>query len=93
MNRWKLLLLALLTATLGSAVDVAYEASTGIAKTRERFGERIERKDDPKSHYHRVMTWQILRTLFLAGSLWWSFSVWRIHEGNFQREQNLDWDK
>lgn len=91
MNRWKVLLLALLIATLWSAADVAHEASTGIAKTRERLGDRIERKDDPESHYHQVMTWQIIRTFIFAGSLWWTFSVWRKHEGNIQREQEMDW--
>jgi hypothetical protein len=93
MNRWNALLAALSLATLWSVADVAYEASTGIAKIRERFGDRIERKDDPKSHYHQVMAWQVMRTLFFGGVMWWSFEVWRIHEGNLKREQNLDWDK
>lgn len=93
MNRWTALLIALLFATLASAADVAYEAHTGIAKTRERFGYKIEKRDDPKSHYERVMTWQIIRTLFFGGALWWSFGVWRIHEGNLKREQEMNWAK
>jgi hypothetical protein len=79
MNRWTALLAALSLATLWSVADVAYEASTGIAKVHQRFGDRIERKDDPKSHYHRVMTWQVIRTMFLAGSLWLSYGVWANH--------------
>ena len=79
MNRWTALLAALSLATLWSVTDVAYEASTGVAKIRERFSYRIERKDDPKSHYHQVMSWQVIRTMFLAGSLWWSYRVWANH--------------
>jgi hypothetical protein len=79
MNRWTALLAALSLATLWSVADVTYEASTGIAKIRERFGGRIERKDDPKSHYHQVMSWQVIRTTLLASSLWWSYHVWANH--------------
>ena len=42
MNRWHLLALLLLLATLGSAADLAWEARTGTARVHLRSGDLIE---------------------------------------------------
>ncbi len=68
MNRWHLLALLLLLATLGSAADLAWEARTGTARVHRRSGDLIGRRGEPAGDYGRLMTWQVVRTLLLAAA-------------------------
>lgn len=68
MNRWHLLALLLLLATLGSAADLAWEARTGTARVHLRSGDLIGRRGEPGGDYGRLMTWQVVRTLLLAAA-------------------------
>jgi hypothetical protein len=77
MNRWTLLCLLLGIATLVSAVDTALEARSGIATIRWKTGSQVEARNAVRSQYENLMTWQVMRTLLLAGGFGCSLKVWR----------------
>ncbi len=77
MNRWAVLSIFLLAATLVSAVDTALEAHSGVAVLHTKTRVLTEVRGTPQGHYNNFMAWQILRTLLLAGGFGCSLRFWR----------------
>lgn len=77
MSRWALLSLLLFAATLGSAIDTALEAHSGVAVIQMKLRQQTEIRGAERSHYNNLMAWQIIRTLLLAGGFACSLKIWR----------------
>lgn len=77
MSRWALLSLLLFAATLGSAVDAALEAHSGVAVIQMKLRQQTEVRGAVGSYYNNLMAWQVIRTLLLAGGFACSLKIWR----------------